>query len=81
VTVKAPTGVARELDRVTALDSGLLKDVKERQCERREHDVLAASDCRLAGKIRDLALEAIKSGLDEARNLIVREPPRSRVSA
>jgi hypothetical protein len=68
MAVKTPTRVARELDGVVALDACLLESLKDRQCERSAHDVLAAADGRLAGKTRGLALEAVKGVVDEARD-------------
>src|ERR1700690_2057698 len=55
------------------LDAGLLQDLQQGKRERREHDVLATANSRLARQARDLPLEALESVIKEAHYIAVGE--------
>lgn len=63
------------------LDAGLLQDLQQGKRERREHDVLATANSRLARQARDLPLEALESVIKEAHYIAVGEASGGRVDA
>src|ERR1700730_14120032 len=81
MAVKTPAGVSGQLDRIAALDAELLQDFQQGQRERREHDVLATAERRLARQTWDLPLEALEGVVEEAHDIAVREASGGRVGA